>query len=179
MVDIFFLWSTSQDHCVEWWQALDSHIFPITSAFKSHNSCLSCCLYVTTAHRLRLCTLVPPISRSRSKKFSCMYIVHLCVGTRAVGTQGGPGGVRPFRFFRTRAIISRGLYIFYLFLKTISLFLSTFFLENSVLICIVCIQERVIMARVRYMAFYYTLSPPDFPTFLWLCEPRRSSCQRP
>ena len=126
MVDIFFLWSTSQDHCVEWWQALDSHIFPITSAFKSHNSCLSCCLYVTTAHRLRLCTLVPPISRSRSKKFSCMYIVHLCVWTRAVGTKGGPGAFAPPDFL-VHAPLYPAACLFFTYFSRPFLFFKDFF----------------------------------------------------
>ena len=54
---------------------------------------------------------------------------------------------------RTGAIINHGLYIFYPIFE-VSLFLRTFFFENSVLMYglysrAACNQERLMMARVR------------------------------
>ena len=50
--------------------------------------------------------------------------------------------------YRTRAIITHGLYIFSHFLKVKNVFLMMFFQEILPL-CMVSIQERVMMARVR------------------------------
>ena len=58
--------------------------------------------------------------------------------------------------YRTRAIISRGLYIFYPIFKDIFFVFKEVFSENSVLMYglysrAACNQERLMMARVRYI----------------------------
>ena len=53
--------------------------------------------------------------------------------------------------YRTRAIITRGLYIFYPLFEVQKLFSRGFFVK----ILALCIQERVMMARVRYMFFEF------------------------
>ena len=54
--------------------------------------------------------------------------------------------------YRTRAIITRGLYTFYPLFEVQKRFSRGFFLKILAL-CMVSIQERVMMARIRYM-FY-------------------------
>ena len=60
--------------------------------------------------------------------------------------------------YRTRAIISRGLYIFYPIFKDHYFVFKEVFSENSVLMYglysrVACNQERLMMARVRYFIF--------------------------
>ena len=60
--------------------------------------------------------------------------------------------------YRTRAIITRGLYTFYPLFEDQKRFFKEVFWENSVLMYgkysrVVSNQERVIMARVRYIWF--------------------------
>ena len=60
--------------------------------------------------------------------------------------------------YRTRAIISRGLYIFYPIFKDHFFVFKEVFSENSVLMFglysrTACNQERLMMARVRYVIF--------------------------
>ena len=54
--------------------------------------------------------------------------------------------------YRTRAIITRGLYIFYPLFEGQKCFLRGFF-HKILALCMVSNQERVIMARVRYLLF--------------------------
>ena len=65
--------------------------------------------------------------------------------------------------YRTRAIISRGLYIFY------PIFEDQFFVFKDVFmkiltLCMASIQERIIMARIRYLisdlyhGFFFVIS---------------------
>ena len=60
--------------------------------------------------------------------------------------------------YRTRAILSRGLYIFYPISKEHFFVFKEVFTENSVLMYglysrAACNQERLMMARVRYINF--------------------------
>ena len=62
--------------------------------------------------------------------------------------------------YRTRAIISRGLFIFYPIFKDHFFVFKEVFYENSVLMYglyswAASNQERLMMARVRYINFYY------------------------
>ena len=52
--------------------------------------------------------------------------------------------------YRTRAIITRGLYIFYPIMEGQKRFLRSVF-RKFLPLCMVSIQERVIMARIRYV----------------------------
>ena len=63
--------------------------------------------------------------------------------------------------YRTRAIISRGLYIFYSIFKDHIFVLKEFFLENSVLVYGLYSragsnQERLMMARIQYIILNYS-----------------------
>ena len=67
------------------------------------------------------------------------------------------GGPTQYQIYRTHAIISRDLYIFYSILKSISLLLRTFFRKFCTYVYgqysrAVCNQEQVIMAHVRYQS---------------------------
>ena len=55
--------------------------------------------------------------------------------------------------YRMRAIIARGLYTFVHFLKSKNVFSMGFFLKILAL-CMVSIQERVIVVRVLYLPFF-------------------------
>ena len=50
--------------------------------------------------------------------------------------------------YRTRAIITRGLYTFYLIFEDQKRFLRSFF-RKIMTLCTVSIQERVMMARIQ------------------------------
>ena len=52
--------------------------------------------------------------------------------------------------YRTRAIITRGLYIFYLFFEGQKGFFKDFF-QKILPLCMISIQERVMMARIQYL----------------------------
>jgi hypothetical protein len=54
--------------------------------------------------------------------------------------------------YRTRAIITRGLYNFYPLFEVQKRFFKGFFLKILAL-CMVSIQERVMMARVRELEY--------------------------
>ena len=53
--------------------------------------------------------------------------------------------------YRTRAIISRGLYIFYPISKD-HIFVFQEIFQKILSLCMAYIQERLMMARVRYLA---------------------------
>ena len=54
------------------------------------------------------------------------------------------GSKKKRRYYRMHAIISRGFYIFNLFLKPISLFLRRFY-QNILSLCMASIQERFLI----------------------------------
>ena len=63
--------------------------------------------------------------------------------------------------YRTRAIITRGLYTFYPLFEVQKRFFKGFFLKILAL-CMVSIQERVMMARVRYIILFCFVFVPTF-----------------
>ena len=74
--------------------------------------------------------------------------------------------------YRTSAIISRGLYIFYPIFKDHFFVFKEVFSENSVLMYdlysrAACNQERLMMARVRYKLVYQTASEVHIIVFGW------------
>ena len=81
----------------------------------------------------------------------------ICVRTERVWPKvSSIQGIRANLVYRTRAIISRGLYIFYPIFKDHFFVFTEFFSENFVLMYglyswAVCNQERLMMARVRYI----------------------------
>ena len=52
--------------------------------------------------------------------------------------------------YRTRAIITRGFYILNPFLEGQKRFFKVFFFQKFLVLCMVNIQERVMMARIWY-----------------------------
>ena len=63
--------------------------------------------------------------------------------------------------YRTRAIITRRLYTFYPIYEDQKRFLRNFFCKILAL-CMVSIQERVMMARVRYIILFCFVFVPTF-----------------
>ena len=72
-------------------------------------------------------------------------------------------GLCNFMYYRMRAIISRGLYIFYPIFNDHFFVFKEVFSENSVLMYglylrAACNQERLMMVRVRYLSYFLTNS---------------------